>query len=277
MSQNVIFIETPSVTPSLDVRGFDDEEFTYDDHDDMLRDVRNYTFNHSAGSLSPERAVGDAVGDLPAITLKRTCETTNRDLGLASAGSTLANDAPGTSGGTPEKHTVKGEFPDVAHRDGTFGFTEYVHGVKTSQPNVPRTIKEARATPEAAQWNAAAEHEIAGLEYPQVYQLAPRSAVPAGRKRINSKWVFKRKANGSFKARAVAQGWNQVSGLDSGNIYAPVCMIQSVRIICCIVVHFGLLLLQMDVSTASLYADIQELVFVEQPPGFEVRTRMEVS
>ena len=21
--------------------------------------------------------------------------------------------------------TVKGEFPDVAHRDGTFGFTEY--------------------------------------------------------------------------------------------------------------------------------------------------------
>ena len=27
---------------------FDDGEFTYDDHDGMLRDVRYYTLNHSA-------------------------------------------------------------------------------------------------------------------------------------------------------------------------------------------------------------------------------------
>ena len=74
-------------------------------------------------------------------------------------------------------------------------------------------------------------------------------------------WVFKRKADGSFKARVVAQGWNQVPGLDSGSICAPVCMIQSVRIVCCIAVHFGLLLHQMDASTAFLYADIQESVF----------------
>ena len=39
--------------------------------------------------------------------------------------------------------TVKGEFPDVAHRDGTFGFTEYAYTAGTTQPNVPRTIKEA--------------------------------------------------------------------------------------------------------------------------------------
>eukprot|EP00904_Undaria_pinnatifida_P005974 jgi/Undpi1/2506/HiC_scaffold_13.g05885.m1 len=91
--------------------------------------------------------------------------------------------------------------------------------------------------------------------------------------RTNSKWVFKRKGDGSFKARVVAQGWNQVPGLDSGGIYAPVCMIQSVRIICCIAVHFGLLLHQTDVSTALLYAVIQELVFVEQPSGFEVKDK----
>ena len=35
----------------------------------------------------------------------------------------------------------------------------------------------------------------------------------------------------------------------------------------------GLLLHQMGVSTALLYADIQELVFVEQPPGFEVKDK----
>ena len=104
VSKNVIFIETPFVAPSLNAHGFDGGEFTYDDHDDMLRDVRNYTFIHSADSLSPERAVGDAVEDLHAIELlEHICETTNRDLGLAPAGSTAANDAPGTSGGTPEE------------------------------------------------------------------------------------------------------------------------------------------------------------------------------
>ena len=169
--------------------------------------------------------------------------------------------------------TVKREFPDVAHRDGTFGFTEYAYAVGTTQPNVPRTSKEARATPEAAQWNAAAEREIASLKVRQVYKLVPRSAVPAGRKRINSKGVVRRKADGSFKARVVAQGWNQVPGLDSGSIYAPVCMIQSMRIICCIAVHFDLLLHQMDVSTSFLYADIQELVFVEQPHDSEVKDK----
>ena len=50
-------------------------------------------------------------------------------------------------------------------------------------------------------------------------------------------------------------------------------MIQIVRIICYIAVHFGLLLHQMDVSTAFLYADIQKLVFVEQPPGFKVKDK----
>ena len=102
VSQNVIFIETPSVAPSLDAHGFDDGEIAYDDHDDMPRDVRNYTSNRSADSLSPERAVGDAVGDLSAIgLLEQIFETTNSDLGLEPAGSTPANDVPETSGGTP--------------------------------------------------------------------------------------------------------------------------------------------------------------------------------
>ena len=87
----------------------------------MLRDVRNYTSNHSADSLSHERAVGDAVGDLSAIELlEQICETTNRDLGLAPAGSSPANDAPGTSGGTPEEDSPAppgGVIPPVPVND----------------------------------------------------------------------------------------------------------------------------------------------------------------
>ena len=65
---------------------------------------RNYTSNNSVDSVSPERAVGDAVGDPSAIErFEQVCEITNRDLGLAPAGSTPANHAPGTSCGTPEE------------------------------------------------------------------------------------------------------------------------------------------------------------------------------
>ena len=114
---------------------------------------------------------------------------------------------------------------------------------------------------------------IASVKDRQVYNLVLRSAVTARRKRTNSKWVSKRKLDSSFKARVMAQDWNQVSWLDCGSIYAPVCMIQSVRIICCITVHFGLLLHQTDVSTAILYADIQKLFFVEQPPDIEMKDK----
>ena len=41
----------------------------------------------------------------------------------------------------------------------------------------------------------------------------------------------------------------------------------------CIVVHFSLKWDHMDISTAFLCADILEKVFVEQPPGFEVKDK----
>ena len=86
-----------------------------------------------------------------------------------------------------------------------------------------------------------------------MYKLVPRTAVPPGRKRIKSKWVFKRKADGSFKGCLVAQGWNQVSGLDCGSTFAPVCRLPSVRMMACIFVHFDLKWDHIDVSTAFLF------------------------
>ena len=66
---------------------------------DMVRDVRNYTFNHSIDSLSPDHAVGDP----PLIDLlERLRETTDRDLGFSPAGSSPpAYGAPGHSGDAP--------------------------------------------------------------------------------------------------------------------------------------------------------------------------------
>ena len=91
--------------------------------------------------------------------------------------------------------TVKAAFHDVAQRDGFLRLTEYsyavgtsqhAYAVGTSQPGVPRTIQEARAMPDAAEWQAAANREMTNLKERKVYKLGPRKAVPPGRKRIKA-------------------------------------------------------------------------------------------
>ncbi|CAB1096834.1 unnamed protein product [Ectocarpus sp. CCAP 1310/34] len=126
-------------------------------------------------------------------------------------------------------YTAKGEFPDVAHKDGSFGFAEYAYAAGTVQPDVPKTIEEARESRNAAQWIAAAEREIANLTDRKVYKLVLRSNVPQGRRRINSRWVT-----------------------------------QSVRVVLCITVEFDLIIVQMDVTAAFLHADIQEETLLNQ-------------
>ena len=71
----------------------------------------------------------------------------------------------------------------------------------------------------------------------------------------------------------MAKGRNQVHGLVCGSTFAPVCRLQSVRIFVFIGVEYDLHMDHMDVSTAFLYANIQEKVFVEQAPGFVVKDK----
>ena len=66
-SRNVMFIETPSVMHEPDfVGGFDEEDFTYDEYHDMVRDARNYTSNLDLSSPpAADREVQDpSVRDL---------------------------------------------------------------------------------------------------------------------------------------------------------------------------------------------------------------------
>lgn len=104
-----------------------------------------------------------------------------------------------------------------------------VLAVRIMQPGVPKTFEEAMKMPDADLWcDATKKSEMQSLIGLEVFQLIPRSNVPPGRKVISSRWVFRRKA-GNSKARAVAQGWNQVQGLHCGSTSAPVCRLQSIR------------------------------------------------
>jgi hypothetical protein len=71
------------------------------------------------------------------------------------------------------------------------------------------------------------------------------------------------------KARLVAQGFTQIEGIYFGETYAPVARLESIRMLIAYVTHHDFKLYQMDVKSAFLNGLVQELVYVEQPPGFE--------
>ena len=73
------------------------------------------------------------------------------------------------------------------------------------------------------------------------------------------------------KARLVAQGFTQVEGLDFGETFAPVARLEAIKILLAYAYacSHNIKLFQMDVKSVFLNGKISELVFVEQPPGFE--------
>ena len=105
--RNVIFIETPSALPEPDfVSVFDEGEFTYDDHDDMVQDVRNYT---SKLDLSSTAAADRGVEDLSVRDLlEQIRETADRDLDFNPASSEPSGDPPVDS---PSDTSPGGESP----------------------------------------------------------------------------------------------------------------------------------------------------------------------
>ena len=71
------------------------------------------------------------------------------------------------------------------------------------------------------------------------------------------------------KARLVAQGFTQIEGLNFGETYAPVARLETSHILLAYATHHDVKLYQMDVKSAFLNGPISELVYIEQPPGFE--------
>ena len=91
---------------------------------------------------------------------------------------------------------------------------------------------------------------------------------------IETKWVFwnKQDRDGIVirnKARLVAQDYTQVEGLDFGETYAPVARLEAIRILLAYACAHDIKLYQLAVKSAFLNGYINELVYVEQPPGFE--------
>jgi hypothetical protein len=78
------------------------------------------------------------------------------------------------------------------------------------------------------------------------------------------------KRNGIFRARLVACGYSQVSGIDFSEIFAPVLNDVSFRIMLIAKLVWNMTCTMVDIETAFLHWDLDEEIYMEIPKGLEV-------
>jgi hypothetical protein len=115
------------------------------------------------------------------------------------------------------------------------------------------------------------DEEMAALDANRTWELVP---LPEGKKAIGCKWVYKMKHNSDgsiskYKVRLVAKGYAQTHGIYYEERFALVTKMATVKTVIVVAASRGWVLRQMDVKNAFLHGELQEEVYLDQPPGYE--------
>ncbi|XP_065880880.1 retrovirus-related Pol polyprotein from transposon TNT 1-94 isoform X1 [Euphorbia lathyris] len=181
----------------------------------------------------------------------------------------------------PESSQTTDELP-IALRKGTRSCTHpisaFVSYERLSSPSqsfvasldsttTPKSVSEALSHPG---WRHAMIDEMNALDDNGTWDLVH---LPVGKKPVGCRWVFAVKVNSDgsvarLKARLVAKGFAQTYGVDYSDTFSPVAKMGSIRLFISLAAHSNWPLHQLDIKNAFLHGDLQEKVYMEQPPGF---------
>ena len=62
----------------------------------------------------------------------------------------------------------------------------------------------------------------------------------------------------------------EIDGIDYSEVFSPVASWVGIRIYLTLTVLLGLIPLQLDIDLAYLYADLEEEVYMQPPPGIDI-------
>lgn len=140
----------------------------------------------------------------------------------------------------------------------------------------PYDYSDAMKDKDWERWNASMGDEMCSLEKNGTWIVVPK---PKNVKIIGRKWVYTKKEGIPgveppwFKSRLVAKGYSQREGIYYNEILAPVVKHVSIRVLLQIVAAEDLEFEQLDVKTAFLHGELEEVIYMSQPEGYEVEGR----
>ena len=142
----------------------------------------------------------------------------------------------------------------------------------TGQNDEPRNFQEAwydQNKERRQNWRVAIRKEFKDMIRRGVWDVVERGSIPEGRRLIGSKWVFKEKRDGRFRARLVCLGYSQIPGVDFSDNYAPLGNDITFRVIMVLRLIYNLHAVLLDVETAFLYGKLEKEIYMEIPTGYK--------
>nr|GFD24124.1 retrovirus-related Pol polyprotein from transposon TNT 1-94 [Tanacetum cinerariifolium] len=121
-------------------------------------------------------------------------------------------------------------------------------------------------------WKAAMKEEMDSLMKNKTWELVDHQA---GQKLVTCKWQFKIKEGiegvqkPRYKARLVARGFTQRAGIDYNEVFSPVVRHTSIRVILALTACKYFELEELDVKTTFLHGNLEEVIYMRQPSGYE--------
>jgi hypothetical protein len=113
--------------------------------------------------------------------------------------------------------------------------------------------------------------DFSALLQNDTWQLVPR---PPGANIVSGKWVFHQKFNSDgslshYKACWVCHGFSLQHGIDYDETFSPVVKPSTIHTVLSIAISLEWPIHQLDVKNAFLHGSLQEIVYCQQPLGFE--------
>ena len=279
-SNNVVFMESENITNTQAREYFshpdvEDEEFYADPDYVPEEDLDTYDSNDDADDGEDEENIADP-------TNSETEDTTHieepTDDGVS--GTRLPATHTSKSRRTrrrPDRYDphVEAQRPQLMRRkvlhavqhlyllDGTLRDSDI-------KPTLPKSDRAAMNDPHfGKQWREAKAKELAQFERLKVFTEVDRNDVPLGAQIIPTHFIRSIKTSGRFKYRLVASGNLQLGT----TAYAPTAALTSLRMVAAQCTQQGYPLRQADVSAAFLQSPIEDEVYVERPPRYDVDNR----
>ena len=205
----------------------------------------------------------------------------------AAAAPATATAAPAVAAATdpkpakPKKDFSRSSDPEHSVRAGlrshgrsllsaSHGFALMSHANKPD----PKSRAAAQAD-DSAGWTAAELKELSNHQSNRSWTEIDRCDVPSGRKLVKLVWVYKRKRDGSLKARLCVQGCAQIQGVDYHQTFCAAMRSSTLRLLSSLAAKHGLGMRRWDFVSAYLQGELEagEVVYCYPPPGHGSHTK----